>query len=44
MSSGAMIWAALRMARTLGSGKRVATIAPDSGGRYLSTELFEQSV
>jgi cysteine synthase A len=44
MSSGAMIWAALRMARTLGSGKRVATIAPDSGARYLSTELFEQSV
>jgi cysteine synthase A len=44
MSSGAMIWAALRMARALGSGKRVATIAPDSGARYLSTELFEQSV
>jgi cysteine synthase len=44
MSSGAMIWAALRVARALGSGKRVATIAPDSGARYLSTELFEQSV
>jgi cysteine synthase A len=43
MSSGAMVWAALRVARTLGSGKRVATIAPDSGARYLSTELFEQS-
>jgi cysteine synthase A len=44
MSSGAMVWAALRVARTLGSGKRVATIAPDSGARYLSTELFEQSI
>lgn len=44
MSSGAMIWAALRVARSLGSGKRVATIAPDSGARYLSTELFGQTV
>jgi cysteine synthase A len=44
MSSGAIIWAALRVARTLGSEKRVATIAPDSGARYLSTELFGQTV
>jgi cysteine synthase A len=40
MSSGAIVWAALRVARELGAGKRVATIAPDSGARYLSTELF----
>jgi cysteine synthase A len=44
MSSGAIIWAALRVARSLGSEKRVATIAPDSGARYLSTELFGQAV
>jgi cysteine synthase len=40
MSSGAIVWAALRVARTLGVGHRVATIAPDSGSRYLSTDLF----
>jgi cysteine synthase A len=40
MSSGAIVWAALKVARELGSGRRVATIAPDSGSRYLSTELF----
>lgn len=40
MSSGAIVWAALRVARELGPGKRVVTIAPDSGARYLSTALF----
>jgi cysteine synthase len=44
MSSGAIVWAALRIARALGAGRRVATIAPDSGSRYLSTELFGQPV
>ena len=41
MSSGAMIWVATRVARELGPGNRVVTIAPDSGARYLTTELFE---
>jgi len=41
MSSGAMIWVATRVARELGPGHRVVTIAPDSGARYLTTELFE---
>jgi cysteine synthase A len=40
MSSGAMAWAALQVARELGPGHRVVTIAPDSGARYLSTVLF----
>ena len=40
MSSGAIAWAAMQVARELGPGKRVATIAPDSGARYLSTTLF----
>jgi cysteine synthase A len=44
MSSGAIVWAALRIARELGAGKRVATISPDSGARYLSTELFAATV
>jgi cysteine synthase A len=41
MSSGAITWAALQIARELGAGRRVAMIAPDSGARYLSTTLFE---
>ncbi|WP_221089074.1 cysteine synthase A [Deinococcus aquaedulcis] len=40
MSSGAMVWAALEVARRLGPGKRVATIACDTGARYLTTSLF----
>lgn len=40
MSSGAMVWAALEVARELGPGRRVVTIAPDTGARYLSTSLF----
>ena len=40
MSSGAIAWAAMEIARELGPGRRVATIAPDSGARYLSTTLF----
>ncbi|HSH75638.1 MAG TPA: cysteine synthase A, partial [Longimicrobiales bacterium] len=40
MSSGAIVWAALEVARELGEGHRIACIAPDTAGRYLSTELF----
>ena len=40
MSSGAIAWVALQVARELGPGRRVACIAPDSGARYLSTSLF----
>lgn len=40
MSSGAIAWAALQVARELGPGHRVACIAPDSGARYVSTALF----
>jgi cysteine synthase A len=43
MSSGAIVWAALQVARELGPGRRVATIAPDSGARYLSTSLFAEA-
>jgi cysteine synthase A len=41
MSSGAITWVALQIARELGPGRRVAMIAPDSGARYLSTTLFD---
>jgi cysteine synthase len=40
MSSGAIVWAALQVARELGPGKRVACIAVDTGARYLTTSLF----
>ncbi|MDB4877410.1 MAG: cysteine synthase [Gemmatimonadetes bacterium] len=40
MSTGAIVGAALEIARELGPGKRVACISPDSGARYLSTTLF----
>lgn len=35
-SSGAAVWAALRVARELGEGKTVVTVLPDTGERYLS--------
>lgn len=42
MSSGAMAWAALEVARELGAGKRVVTMAVDTGARYLTTQLFAE--
>jgi cysteine synthase A len=42
MSSGASIYAALDVARELGPGKVVLTMAADSGARYVSTELFAE--
>jgi cysteine synthase A len=40
ISSGAAMWAALKVAERLGTGKRVVVILPDRGERYLSTGLF----
>lgn len=39
-SSGASVWAALQIARRLGHGKRVLCIAPDTGERYMSMNIF----
>ncbi|MBW7474460.1 cysteine synthase A [Paenibacillus oenotherae] len=39
-SSGAAVWAALNIAQGLGEGRRVLCIAPDSGERYLSMDIF----
>ena len=39
-SSGANVVAALRVAEQLGPGRTVATLACDSGLKYLSTDLF----
>lgn len=41
MSSGGILTAALQVAGELGPSGRIATISPDSGARYLSTELYD---
>jgi len=43
ISAGAATWAALQVAARLGAGKQVVCILPDTGERYLSTELFSAS-
>jgi cystathionine beta-synthase len=40
-SAGVAICAAIRVARDLGEGKRVATLVPDTGRNYLSTYFDE---
>ena len=41
ISSGAILWAGLKVAKDLGKGKRVVVLIPSNGERYLSTVLFE---
>lgn len=40
ISSGAAVFAAIKKAEEIGKGKRIVVMAPDTGERYLSTELF----
>ncbi|UCE80931.1 MAG: cysteine synthase A [Methanobacteriota archaeon] len=42
ISSGAAAHGALRVAANLGPGRSVLVIMPDTGERYLSTDLFEE--
>lgn len=41
ISSGANIAAAIKIAKKLGKGKTVVTVAPDGGEKYLSMGLYE---
>ena len=40
ISSGAAVWAALKVAKDLGKGKTVVTVLPDTGERYFSMEQY----
>lgn len=40
ISSGANVFASLKIAKTLGKGKKVLTILPDSGDRYFSLKQY----
>ncbi|MBG9980315.1 cysteine synthase A [Facklamia sp. DSM 111018] len=43
ISSGANYCAAKKLAKELGKGKKVVTVLPDTGERYLSTGLFNEN-
>ncbi len=44
ISSGAACWAALQVAARLGRGKRIVTVFPDNGERYISTGVFDRKI
>lgn len=42
ISSGANLYAAIKVAKNLGKNKNIVVILPDTGERYLSTDLFNE--
>ncbi len=43
-SGGAAVFGALKVAKSMGAGKRIVTIVPDSAERYLSKKIFEGGI
>lgn len=41
-TSGANVWAAIQRAKVLGPGKKIVTIVPDSGLKYLKGDLYRE--
>ncbi|MDP0507217.1 MAG: cysteine synthase A [Fusobacterium sp. JB019] len=41
ISTGANVCAAINIAKKLGPGKKVLTVSPDGGEKYLSTDLYD---
>lgn len=41
ISTGANIAAAIKIAKKLGKGKKVVTVAPDGGGKYISMGIYD---
>jgi cysteine synthase A len=42
ISAGANVFAAMQVARNAGTGKLVVVVIPDTGERYISTDLFKE--
>ncbi|HHW61401.1 MAG TPA: pyridoxal-phosphate dependent enzyme, partial [Syntrophomonadaceae bacterium] len=42
ISSGAAVYAALKLAEKMGANARILAIAPDGADKYMSTELFAE--
>jgi cysteine synthase A len=40
-TAGANVWTAIQRARIIGSGKKIVTIIPDSGLKYLNGDLYK---
>ena len=40
-TSGANVWAAIQRARIIGPGKKIVTVIPDSGLKYLNGDLYK---
>ncbi|HSE49091.1 MAG TPA: cysteine synthase A [Terriglobales bacterium] len=43
-SAGAVVYAAIQVAKRLGAGKRVVTVIPDLAERYMSKKIFEGGI
>ncbi len=41
ITAGANVWAAIQRARIIGPGKKIVTIIPDSGLKYLNGDLYK---